>query len=533
MNFHAETLAIAGLFILVLNQLFQTNGRSSAPKVFAWVGFIAFWPWVQYFAGISLFAGDALIGSLYLFALAVAIWVGFQIAQSTEARSVNGLAGFVHSLWIAAMLSAAIGMAQWFYVQEPIGMYVVQGNIGDRAMGNLGQANQLATLLLMGIIAYGWIFERQVIGRFAFALGIVFMTLALVMTNSRAGLVSVFLIAGFLVWKAKTLHMRLKPLAILFWAALVILGFVVLPDISEMLMLSEAKDFSRTGAISQRITMWKQIGSAVGQSPWFGYGWNQTPTAHAAGAIAFPSSITFTNAHSFIADIFAWNGIPLGLAFTTIVGWWFISRAWTSVSRDAVFAMAALLPFAMHSMVEYPFAYSYFLVAAGVFIGVVEASRVRARAVRLNTRWVGIALILWGGIGSYLVYEYVLIEEDFRIVRFENLNLGRTPPEYQIPNIWMASHMATMLQASRLRAHPGMSAEEIEILRMASSRFALGALRSRYAQALALNGNAREAELQMAIVRAMYGQVYYDERRDELRKLMNEKYPHLEPVLMP
>lgn len=532
-NFHAEALAIAGLFVLVLSQLLRTKGRLNAPKVSAWIGLLAFWPWVQYLTGISLFAGDALISSLYLCVLAGAVWVGFRIAQPIESGGANGLAAFVQSLWIAAMVSAAIGIAQWFYVQEPIGMYVVQGNIGDRAMGNLGQANQLATLLLIGMVAYSWAFDCKVIGRLSFAVGIAFMTLALVMTNSRAGLLSVFLISGFLIWKMRTLNIRLKTPAILLWVALVTIGFSVLPAISEILMLSEAKDFSRSEAISQRLTMWKQIGSAVWQSPWFGYGWNQTPTAHAVGAVAFPSSITFTNAHSFVADILAWNGIPLGLAFTAVVGWWFLTRLWTSANRDGAYAMAALLPFAMHSMVEYPFAYSYFLVAAGVLVGVAEARRVQAETVRLNTRWFGSVLLLWAGVCSYLVYEYLLIEEDFRIVRFENLNLGRTPSDYVVPDIWMASHMATMLKASRLRAHTDMRAEEIETLRTASSRFAYGPLRSRYAQALALNGRPQEAGRQMAIVRAMYGDVYYGERRDELRKLMVEKYPHLDPVLMP
>ena len=531
LNFHAEAFAIFGLSCLALSLLFRSGNAFKAPKVSKWIAFVAVVPWIQYFSGISLFAGDALISGMYLLVLSCAVWVGFQIALTANNSEESKVAGLMHSLWVAAGVSAAIGLAQWFNVQEPVGMYVVQSDIGDRAMGNLGQPNQLATFLLMGMVAFAWVFERKLIGRVAFGLGIGFMTLVLVMAYSRAGMIGVLLVAGFFLWKKRRLHSRIGWLPIVAWVGLYVAGTIALPPISEMLLMSDNQSFSRPEAVGQRVMMWKQVGYAIWQAPWFGYGWNQTPTAQAAGAVAYPYSVTYTNAHSFVMDMLAWNGLPLGLLLVGVIAWWFLSRLWACTSRDSVFAMAALLPFAMHSMVEYPFAYAYFLVAAGLFVGVVEAGHSGAKPVSFRRNWVLPIVIVWAGIGSYVVYEYLLVEEDFQVTRYENLKIGQTAAGYQPPNVWMLSHMGTMLKAARMKAHPGMSATEIETLRTVSSRFAYGAVRFRYAQALALNGDPKGAVNQLAIIHGMYGQQYHAACLAELQLLANTQYPQLAAIL--
>ena len=195
--------------------------------------------------------------------------------------------------------------------------------------------------------------------------------------------------------------------------------------------------------------------------------------------------------------------------------------------------MACLLPIATHSLFEFPFAYSYFLVASGLMVGIVEGSRPEVKTVKLNIQLVFASLALWFVVGTYIVYEYILVEEDFRVVRFENLRLGRTPTGYEMPNIWMLSHMGAMLNAGRQQAVPGMSSAEIENLRKVSQKFPYGALSFRYTMALALNGQPVAATRQMAIIRGMYGERYYQGAVSVLREQQQEKYPELAKVLTP
>ncbi len=532
-NFHSELLAFVGLVGLLASVLLHTRGRVVLPRASAWIGLAILLPWLQYAAGISLFAGDALLSSLYLSGLLAAVFVGYFFGQSEAGQLAYGWTGLMHGLWIAAMVSAAIGLAQWLNVQEPLAMYVVQTDLRDRAMGNLGQPNQLATLLLMGMVAFSYVFERRVIGRFAFFLGIGFLTSGLILAQSRAGMLSVLVVTVFAIWKMRAVKSRLSATAVAAWATCFLIGTLLLPYLSELLLMADMRSVTDTAPISERWRMWQQVAYAVGQSPWVGYGWNQTPTAHAAGAVAFPGTSTYTNAHNFVLDMLAWNGLPLGLLLTGAIAYWFVTRIWTSRRLDAIHALACLLPLAVHSMLEYPFAYAYFLIAAGFMAGVVEAATLRARTMLLNASWVWVFLALWVAAGSYLTYEYFLIEEDFRTVRFENLRIGKTPETYQIPQVWMASHMAAMLKAARQAAEPDMSKADLENLRKVAARFAYGAVSFRYALALALNGDPAGASRQLAISRGMFGEFYYAACKDELRRLEREKYPQLAAVITP
>ena len=229
----------------------------------------------------------------------------------------------------------------------------------------------------------------------------------------------------------------------------------------------------------------------------------------------------------------AWVGIPIALLITLGCFFWIVSRLWSAVHVDSVLALSGLVPIVIHSMLEYPFAYAYFLVTGGLFIGIAEARHyVRTQNYIVSMRAFTLLLVIWAVVGCRVVYEYALVEEDFRVVRFENLRIGQTPSDYVPPQkIWLLSQLGTMLNASRIQPSRNMTAIEMEILRTASLRFAYGALGLRYAIALGLNGEPEAATYQMRIVRGMYGEYYYRAAVSVLRAMENEKYPELNAVL--
>jgi O-antigen ligase len=529
-NFHSEALAIFSVGLLGASALIRWP-VVVVPRLCVGIGLVALLPWVQFFTGVSLFAGDALVSSLFLTALAVSIGVGYLCNTQTGPPSANLTDGVMHAIWVAALLSACIGLLQWLLLTGPMGMYLVQSDPGDRAMGNLGQPNQLATLLLMGIVAYTFAFERRIIGFLAYALGIAFFTVTLAMTESRAGILSAITISGFLMWKHRP-EARLARLAIAAWLGLFLLAVAVVPLASQALLIGSGRSIAFTHS-NGRWLMWQQVMQGIVESPWVGYGWNQTPTAHAAGAVEHPGSLTYTNAHNLVLDLLAWTGLPLGILLTGAGSYWLFSRCRSAHRLEGIFALSCLLPLVVHSMLEYPFAYAYFLVAGGLMIGIAEASTDNTKTVVVRKQWAWLLIGFWTLVGGYLVYEYFKVEEDFRVVRFENLRIGQTPSEYSVPNIWLMSHMAAMLRAARVVPAPNMSAEEIEELRRVSKRFAYGAIALRYATALGLNGNPEGAARELQIIRSMYGEQYYGAAKEVLQTLMNGKYPQLRAVAMP
>ena len=282
-----------------------------------------------------------------------------------------------------------------------------------------------------------------------------------------------------------------------------------------------------------RLVIWHQVFNGILEAPWTGYGWNQTPTAHSAGSLTVQGSMTYTNAHNVVLDILAWNGIPLGLALTSLCAYWLLSRIRSAKETNGVYAMACLIPIVIHSLLEYPFAYSYFLISAGLMVGLVEASCPRATTTYISRAPLAAILTLFLTVAIIAIHEYIKIEEDFRVVRFENLRIGQTPTDYTPPEIWMLSHMKSMLTAARLEAKRDMKQDELENLRKSSLRFPYGALSLRYAIALGLNGKPQAATEQMQIIRGMYGQGYYDAAVSVLRDLEENKYPELAAVKTP
>ena len=531
-NFHSESLAFAGVGLLVASRCMAVGNKTRLiPKVVLWVSAVMLIPWVQYVFNISLFAGDALVASLFIYSLAAAIWLGYGYA--TDVNDEQSLFPVFCVLWVVAIASASIGLLQWLNLQEFFTVYVVQTDVGDRAMGNLGQPNQLATLMLIGIASLVWTFEKKRIGTTGLMVGVAFLTVALVLSRSRAGMLSALVVSIFLLSKSGSVAARLRARHIVAWVMFYGLGLLLIPHLQDFLMLGGDIRTMDVTEDSSRSIIWKQVWTGISQAPWFGYGWNQTPTAHSVGSIAVPGLLTYTNAHNMVLDLLAWNGIPLGLLLTGLCGWWFASRIYRIHQVNAVYAMAALLPVLVHSMVEYPFAYSYFLLTAGLMIGIVEASHLGVKTISLKLRWMATSLAIWFVVGSYMVYEYLLIEKDFVVVRFENLRVGQTPADYAAPDIWLLSHMAAMLNAYRQKAAPGMSPAGLENLRRVSLRFPYGALVLRYAIALGLNGLPAEATHQFAVIRGMYGPGYYQAAVSVMRELQREKYPELSQVVTP
>ena len=400
-------------------------------------------------------------------------------------------------------------------------------------MGNLGQPNQLATLMLIGIASLVWIFEKKRIGTVALMVGVAFLTAVLVLSRSRSGMLSALVMSIFLLWKNGSFSARLRPRHIFSWILMYGLGLLLIPHLQDLLMLGGDVRTMNVTEDHARSIIWKQVLTGISHAAWFGYGWNQTATAHSVGSIAVPGSISYTNAHNIVLDLLAWNGVPLGLLLTGLCCWWFVSRIYRMRRINAVYAMAALLPVLVHSMVEFPFAYSYFLLTAGLMMGIVEASHLGVKTVSLRLCWMASSLVIWCVVGSYMVYEYLQIEKDFVVVRFESLRVGQTPADYQVPDIWLLSHMAAMLNAFRQKAVAGMSPEELENLRRTSLRFPYGALALRYAIALGLNGFPAEATRQFEVIRGMYGPNYYQGAVYVMRELQQEKYPELSLVVTP
>lgn len=506
-NFHSEALSLLGLGLLAVAECLRRPVspacKTPRPSIFL-IGAVMGFIWLQWFLGIGIFAGDALLLTLYLCGLAVAISLGYRYASGGTPDT--DLKWVFAPLGVAALLSASIGCLQWLGLEGVLGMYVVAADVGDRPMGNVGQSNQLATLLLMGLISVAWAYARGHAGRLVCAVSICFLTLILALTQSRAGMLGAVAASLFLTWKAHTTHSRFAHWHFLVWLFSYGMLLLFVPTMYDLLHMDGGRSTASLFVTSDRYAIWGQALAAIAKSPWRGYGWSQTPAAQAVGSMLAPAAIIFTFSHNIVLDILLWNGIPMGLVIVGLCAWWFLTRLRSTIQIHAVYAMAALLPVLVHSLVEYPFAYSYFLLAAGLMVGVVEAAHTNTPVTQIPRKWVAFGLSAWFCVGSMMVYEYFQVEADYRLARLVNQGLEpTTPPDFNPPPIRLLTQLSALLAATRAQPAPNMPAEEVETMRLVLHRFTNREVHLNYILALGLNGNTTEAIRQLSILRAMYG----------------------------
>lgn len=532
-NFEAEFLSFLGLAMLFLASL-AAQPRQRWPLPALCLAALSLLPFVQLAAGILTFAGDAFVGFVYVLAFAASFAIGS--SQGRRRQLPEDIAWpWLLVLGVPAFLSALVGVLQWAQLSDVLGIYAVHLDLGDRPMGNMGQPNQLATLLVMGMCAFAYLFEQGRSGKLLTLTVATVITVVLAFTQSRAGLLGATLAAVFLWLKLrKTGARRLKAWHAPAWLAATWVLWRAGSWINDVLLTEANRNIGLVDDNSRGM-IYLQALAGVWQAPALGYGWNQTTTAHRNGAMVFPGNLTYNNAHSIVVDLVAWAGVPLGLMIMFGLVAWFVDRAARVKHTPAVLATAALIPFAVHSLFEFPFAYAYFLLSAGLLAGYVEgsleASPQRVRGALEVRRSLALAIALaWGCLGMTLSWSYLRVQRDFAVVRFENLRIGQTPQGYEVPRVILLTHMEAMLRAARMRPHPGMSAQEIELLRKVATRFAWGALGYRYAVALALNGDPAGAAREFAIMRGMFGDGFYRALMIELRQLQEEKYPQLAAV---
>ena len=536
-NFHSELLAFFSLGCLILSQLRHFRHSFSAPVISIAVLLLAAIPWLQFVGGIVFFAGDAFMSAFYTAGFAFAIVVGNLCSKRRFSSDSSTWLLPAHALLTAASLSALLAVLQWLSLTDNFTTFVAVTDIGDRAMANLGQPNQLGTLLLMGLLALVLMFELRVINQLLLILGGVFLTWPIVLTESRTAMLSVLVMTGFLFYKIQARRMlgsplRLQNTHVLLWLALFCAAALGLTFVNSALLLAGDRQMELLNS-NGRVAIWLQTLWAIYESPWAGYGWNQTPVAQAVGSLHRPGDLAFTNAHNILLDLFAWLGLPLGLLISMGFGYWLYIRATLVKSTGAIYAMAMLLPFLVHSMLEFPFAYAYFLLMAGLLIGVVESDCATTRCFLVLKPVAAFGLAVMTAVGGYAAYEYLRIEEDFRVARFENLKVGRTPDDHVRPDILIHTQLAAMLATLRQPAVPNMTSEQLERLRKVSLRFGARSMVFRYAVALGLNGQPAAAARQMQVFRGMFGERAYQMFKLELRQLQVEKYPELAAVLMP
>lgn len=226
----------------------------------------------------------------------------------------------------------------------------------NRAGGNLRQPNQLATLMVWGLLATSFFWRKR---PFLWLLFSAPLLATLVATGSRSGMVSLLLIAGFALLRSR----RVRAWRWKGWLALLV---AVLP----MLWIAESIFTRNTAnaAMALRFALWRDTLEIISQHPWTGVGWGQLNFAWTLTPLDRRAADVFDHAHSLPLHLAAELGIPLTALVLSLLGavLWRVRAALDS--RHGATAVLLLATVLLHSFFEYPLWFSYFLLPSAFLL---------------------------------------------------------------------------------------------------------------------------------------------------------------------
>jgi O-antigen ligase len=531
-SFHSEVAAFAGLIALCFAVLSAKKSISfdRALLVFLFLlGIIC----LQWGLGQIAFGGDAIVSGLYLSGFALAWWMGTNLA-STGHRINDAAMIFI----VGATVSVFIAMLQWLRMETALGIFAADLGPGMRPFGNLGQPNHLATLSLMGIGSTSALYFANQLKKWKWVLLVGFLTFGLILTQSRAGLLSAFVLGAFFLLYSRRLWQPGSWKFIAAWWVVLVMLVSSWAPLNEALYLQPARD-QLTAEDRPRVVMWTQMLAALEQSPWVGYGWRQTVVAQKIGADQVEGSLPTDYAHNLPIDLLVWLGIPLGGSLIVLIGYWLLNAAKRIKTPTEFVLLAAVIPVGVHSLLEFPFAYAYFLFPVGWLLGTLSAYQNadiyehRGHLRKFSQLGMVTLVFLFFSVCSWVTVEYLKVEEDYQVMRFEIRSVGATAKNYSIPRLTLLTQFDEVLTVGRMIPSVGMRPQDLSRMGIASKNLSWATLQLNYAVALGLNGQGEEATRQLQNLRNVYGARSYEQALDVFINLKNSKYPQLAYVKLP
>lgn len=351
-------------------------------------------------------------------------------AGGASQRAPLALLTAFHVSWVlVGLASTAVALVQVFAPQWADGQWIARSGLTGRAVGNLRQPNHLATLLLWSVAALVPLHEacrgtsRARLATVAAWVAAALLLFGVMLSGSRTGLLGVGVLAAWglldrrLSGAARALLLATPLLCAAGW---VLLEWAAAAQ-SGPAALGAATRVGERDASGGRFSIWRDTLALIAQHPWrgvgfgeFNFAWTLTPspTRHPA---------FFDHTHNLPLQLAVELGLPMALLVLGLLGW-ALRQAFDRSRRAAGAEGAALrtafvmvLLMALHSQLEYPLWYAYFLLPTALAWGLcLSAGTIATRdavASPANGRWAGAAglAVLAGALAMVADYRRAVV----------------------------------------------------------------------------------------------------------------------------
>jgi len=528
------------LGVLALTLLLARDGRGQAgiPRIVQLPVALIAVVLLQMAMGMTAYVGQGLLYMLYLLFAALLMMLGARLRDCLGIDKVAMVLAIC--LLTGAELSALIGVLQHYRWHTLLDQVVVV-KVSTGVYGNLAQPNHFANYIALGLISLGLLFQQRKLHAAYVVLLAAPLLLVMTLSGSRSGWLYLLMMAALAAWAGRG-RPELRPL--LRYALLLLAGFAAMHGLVQLPFMQGAGNnynimqrmFGDAASGGIRLYLWHEAWLMFKQSPWLGAGFGQFAWQHfQLGPFLQRTHLTglYNNAHNLIFQLAAEAGIVGLLALFGALGVWLNGLRRVSMTAAHWWGHAVLGVLAVHSLLEYPLWYAYFVAVAAVLLGALDETRYRlawcraARASLAAMLLLGLFSLLQLRSGYQQLKDTLVIRPasataaaEVQQIRSGLLAVRRGMLLSPYGELFMSSYHE--VNKDRLKQKLAMNERIMRFMPVASVV---------YRQAFLLAQNGQQAQAQRVWEQAIWSYPGNEEKREQLVKLAEKDPEHFSALL--
>lgn len=431
-------------------------------------------------------------------------------------RDVPGvLATVAIAVIVGGLLTVAIELLQMFRAPNlPSAFFsMMPTGTARRMWGNLNQPNHVGTYLAFGLAACFFLARRHRQWFAPLVVAMLALLLGMALTFSRVTWIHIAVI-GVLAGLSLVVEARGRS-----WAAkLLALGGPLILLLLAYQAWNWAIAFANgmwgldlPGSMGQRMQegaglrplLWKHAWHMFLAHPWLGggwgdYAWNQYVQTDTLGQVEMSM-----NAHNIVLDLLAKAGVIGLLAVFIPLAWWAFDLRKRLLRPDTAFLCAIAAVMMVHSMLEYPLHYVFFLFPFAFVLGYLDDKALRAPSAGLAWVLSSVIVVCGAVLVARLWADYGKVERIYLAQEGAAKEWARHPNDG--PMLLMP--YATLAMAMNAPINRETAPLTLDLERTAVQFYPGPAAVQRYALALAFQG---QNEAAVAQVRRLHNHYWTD-----------------------
>jgi O-antigen ligase len=367
-------------------------------------------------------------GLLYILYMLFATLLMILGARLRAAFGIEKLAIILAAfLIIGAELQAVAGLIQHYRWNTPLSPYVVL-KMSVSVYGNMAQPNHFASYISIGLISIGLLFHLRKLKLWA----VVLLSLPLLFTIALSGSRSTWLYlltTTLLAWVWTRRDTSMRPL--LYYSFSILIGFGLMLFVVQLPFLAGADNMNvmrrmfqdhASGAV--RLYLWKESIHIFLSAPLLGVGFGQYSFHHLQWvSILQPQAIQglYNHAHNLVFQIAAEAGLVGLVVLLGGLVLWLKGAYHARRSAAHWWGYAALAVLAIHSCLEYPLWYLYFVAVAAILLGLLDETHYDLELRRMGRISIA-AILLLGGVSLFQIQRDYQFLKNTLAIRFVSGN---------------------------------------------------------------------------------------------------------------